>query len=1439
VVIGDGTQISKTGNFSDINWKINPKFLKVEMDPSGGTSFVTMGTTRLQSVPFAYYANGVNADNVDGVLSASKGGTGVASISALKTALAIDQINNTADLAKPISTATQAALDTKVSTSTFSTTVAAKAPIDSPTFTGTVSGITKAMVGLGSVENTSDLAKPISTLTQEALDTKVSIATFTTTVAAKANVTDLAFKAPIDSPTFTGTVAGITKTMVGLGLVDNTADLAKPISTATQDALDTKVSTTTFSTTVATKANTSDLALKAPIDSPTFTGTISGITKAMVGLGSVNNTSDLAKPISTATQAVLDNKANKDSTSFSKDILINGVRVGKGPNNLENTVLGKLSFAKNTTGYSNTAVGLRSLLNNTTENYNTAIGAFALNSDSLKVGSNNVAIGLQTLRYNEAGNNNVAVGNYALYSNGVGSNNTAVGNSADISDPTLSVSNSTAIGYLARVSTSNTIQLGNADITRVNTSGTIFAGSIENTPIGTISPTLGVFTDLAINGTAFGITKAMVGLSNVVNTSDLAKPISTATQEALDTKVSSITFSTTIVTKENLANKSTATDLGGTNPSDELYPSQKAVKAYIAANNAAGGISDFSITTIKLADGNVTNDKIALGIDKSKVGLSNVENTALSSWTGSNNLSTVGTITSGTWSASTISISKGGTGSTTKNFIDLTSNQSVKGVKTFEDGIITFVAGINPTGDIVNMPNNSSLGGGNVSEWQSFTPVNTGLLYSLDINLGSPGVGNPVSTTVNLYRGEGITGELLGTLTNNSAFGPSGSVWVMYNFNSAAIKLIAGEKYTFKISTPTVTQPWIVGSENNYSGGVSSISSTYDFNFRTTIKQFSPENVLTQETANSTYLPLSGGTINGSLIGTTASFSSDVTVNGISIGAGSNNSSLNTRLGKEALYNSPGNQNTAIGNESLKNSFSGNYNTAVGSNSLLNNSGSLNSAFGMMSLSSNQSGLENTGIGGYSLYSNTSGSSNTSLGTESLYNNNGSYNTAVGFRSLLSNQSGEYNTAIGYNANVTSGSLTNTTAIGYAAEVDESNKIQLGNPSITKINTSGKYYGNGFIKSGGTSSEFLKADGTIDANSYLSTATGGTISGSITGTSINLSQNLTVNGNTTVNNIVSGNLTATNLVITNNETISGNLSVNGIATFSNSPVLTSSSASQAVFTDGNKSLISKPITGTGNVVLSSSPTIEGTISANSAVFTGTVGIGTTPNASAALDVVSTSKGFLPPRMTSTQRDAINSPSAGLLIWCSNCGNNGEIQVFNGINWTNMIGGNRSVALGETYQGGIVAYILVSGDPGFDPLIQHGLIVSTVDQSTSSGWYNGSFVSTGATSTSIGSGLTNSNAIISTQGSGSTYAAAIARAYNGGGYTDWYLPSRDEINKVFSNKSSWGGVPNYRSYWTSTQNSAVGSQAYALFTNDNSLFLYNTNNLIYVRAIRSF
>ena len=109
--------------------------------------------------------------------------------------------------------------DVTSSVSSLNSGLALKANIASPTFTGTVGGITKSMVGLGNVDNTSDTAKPVSTAQQTALDLKANLA----------------------SPTFTGTVGGITKSMVGLGNVDNTTDAGKPVSTAQQTALDLKL----------------------------------------------------------------------------------------------------------------------------------------------------------------------------------------------------------------------------------------------------------------------------------------------------------------------------------------------------------------------------------------------------------------------------------------------------------------------------------------------------------------------------------------------------------------------------------------------------------------------------------------------------------------------------------------------------------------------------------------------------------------------------------------------------------------------------------------------------------------------------------------------------------------------------------------------------------------------------------------------------------------------------------------------------------------------------------------------------------------------------------------------------------------------------------------------------------------------------------------------
>jgi hypothetical protein len=64
----------------------------------------------------------------------------------------------------------------------------------------------------------------------------------------------------------------------------------------------------------------------APINSPTFTGTVGGISKSMVGLANVDNTSDANKPVSTATQSALDLKANLESPSFSGTVSIGGTQ---------------------------------------------------------------------------------------------------------------------------------------------------------------------------------------------------------------------------------------------------------------------------------------------------------------------------------------------------------------------------------------------------------------------------------------------------------------------------------------------------------------------------------------------------------------------------------------------------------------------------------------------------------------------------------------------------------------------------------------------------------------------------------------------------------------------------------------------------------------------------------------------------------------------------------------------------------------------------------------------------------------------------------------------------------------------------------------------------------------------------------------------------------
>jgi hypothetical protein len=224
-----------------------------------------------------------------------------------------------------------------------------------------------------------------------------------------------------------------------------------------------------------------------------------------------------------------------------------------------------------------------------------------------------------------------------------------------------------------------------------------------------------------------------------------------------------------------------------------------------------------------------------------------------------------------------------------------------------------------------------------------------------------------------------------------------------------------------------------------------------------------------------------------------------------------------------------------------------------------------------------------------------------------------------------------------------------------------------------------------------------------------------------------------------------------------------------------------------------------------------------------------VGIGTTtPEASAMLEVKSSTKGFLPPRMDSTQRNAIQSKVAGLTIYNTD---KNAFEVYNGTAWYSTVH-----YIGESYGGGIVFYVYDNG--------QHGLIAATADQNGGATirWYGGSSTNTRARGDGIGAGLKNTAIIIANQGpvDGAAFAATVCNEYSvtvgGVRYGDWYLPSKYELNLLYLQKSLVGGFANIF-YWSSTEldNDDAWVQN---FGSGNQYFNYK-NSTDYVRAVRAF
>ncbi|MBE0640254.1 MAG: DUF1566 domain-containing protein [Bacteroidales bacterium] len=199
-------------------------------------------------------------------------------------------------------------------------------------------------------------------------------------------------------------------------------------------------------------------------------------------------------------------------------------------------------------------------------------------------------------------------------------------------------------------------------------------------------------------------------------------------------------------------------------------------------------------------------------------------------------------------------------------------------------------------------------------------------------------------------------------------------------------------------------------------------------------------------------------------------------------------------------------------------------------------------------------------------------------------------------------------------------------------------------------------------------------------------------------------------------------------------------------------------------------------------------------------------------------------------------------------------NAGQMQYWNGIAWVTVEAGTygqvfefrnggpewvdkniNTLNVGDTYQGGIIAYFLQSGDPGYDENVRHGLIAAPGDQSAGASWgCMGSNV--GDANIVLGAGAPNTLSIV-TGCSEPGIAARLCYDLVLSGYSDWFLPSGNELLKLYLNKSVIGGFEN-TIYWSSTKISANNAVAID-FTNGSAPFDIEKSSLQHVRAIRAF
>ena len=155
------------------------------------------------------------------------------------------------------------------------------------------------------------------------------------------------------------------------------------------------------------------------------------------------------------------------------------------------------------------------------------------------------------------------------------------------------------------------------------------------------------------------------------------------------------------------------------------------------------------------------------------------------------------------------------------------------------------------------------------------------------------------------------------------------------------------------------------------------------------------------------------------------------------------------------------------------------------------------------------------------------------------------------------------------------------------------------------------------------------------------------------------------------------------------------------------------------------------------------------------------------------------------------------------------------------------------SIGQSSGGGIIFWLDASG--------QHGLIADKSDTSSLMIWWGDRYYAlAGATGTAIGTGLANTQKIVAVQGKKYNYNALVCVNYRGGGYADWFLPSKDELYQLYLQKSKVGGFIR-GGYWSSSEyvTQFAHSLAWQKYFYNDSATLSHKDRVDGVRCVRGF